>query len=229
MPRERRSRKGRGMGGEPMRLDAERGNPSGVRSGVECLASARYESWLHHSRRHIYHCNPSRGFTLAGSFRRARARAVGHADRCYRGLGVLAVTRLRVDARERWFEVSGGSVATVPGPRQGNGSRKPRQGVRRLGRDTITCRLDRCVWSSARVIMNRTKASWVEAEVRFNPRASRTTLVRAPWETTISRFGDLREGRMRDMGRQRWRMLGEALPAERRGGHAANSPRTPKK
>jgi hypothetical protein len=29
---------------------------------------------------------------------------MGHTDRCYRGLGVLAVTRLRVDARERWFE-----------------------------------------------------------------------------------------------------------------------------
>jgi hypothetical protein len=92
------------MGGKPMRLDVERGNPSGVRPGVECLASARYESWLHRSRRHIYHCSPSSGFTLAGSFRRVCARAVGHTDRCYRGLGVLAVTRLRVDARERWFE-----------------------------------------------------------------------------------------------------------------------------
>jgi hypothetical protein len=72
--------------------------------------------------------------------------------------------------------------------------------------------------------MNRRKASWVEAEVRFNPRASRTTLVRAPWETTVSRFGDLREGRMRDMGRQRWRMLGEALPAEGRGGSCGEQP-----
>lgn len=92
------------MGGEPMRLNVERGNPSGVRPGVECLASARYESWLHHSRRHIYHYSPSSGLTLTGSLRTAGARAVGHANRCYRGLGVLAVTRLRVDARGRWFE-----------------------------------------------------------------------------------------------------------------------------
>jgi hypothetical protein len=61
VPREGRSRKGRGMGGELMRLNVERGNPSGVQPGVECLASARYESWLHHSRRRIYPCSPSSG------------------------------------------------------------------------------------------------------------------------------------------------------------------------
>lgn len=47
---------------------------------------------------------PIERVTLAGSLRTARARTVGHTNRCYRGLGVLAVTRLRVDARERWFE-----------------------------------------------------------------------------------------------------------------------------
>lgn len=146
VPRKGRPRKGRGMAGEPMLPDVERGNPNAVRSGAECLASARYESWLHRSRRHIYHRSPSMGFTLAGSLRKAGTRAVGHTNRCYRGLGVLAVTRLRVDARRavvrRWAMVL---VATVPGPRQGNGSPKPRRGVRRGGRDTITCTLDRGV------------------------------------------------------------------------------------
>jgi hypothetical protein len=47
-------------------------------------------------------------------------------------------------------KVSDGLVATVPGPRQGNGPPKSRQGVRRVGRDTINCTLDRCVWSSKR-------------------------------------------------------------------------------
>jgi hypothetical protein len=53
--------KGRGVSGELTPLDVERGDPSGVQPGVECLASARCESWLHRSRRHIYHCSPSKG------------------------------------------------------------------------------------------------------------------------------------------------------------------------
>lgn len=77
--------------------------------------------------------------------------------------------------------------------------------------------------------MNRRKASWVDAEVRSNPRASYATLVRASWETTISRFGDLGERRMRDMGRQRWRTWVRLSQPKGAEGHVANSPRTPKK
>lgn len=106
-----RLRKGRSMSSDLMRMDAQTGQPVRViQPGVECLASARYESWLHRSRKHIHHCSLLRRFVLETAW----AGSVGrHIVAAIRGGGVWSVKRFHVHVRSlRWL---GDDGVGVPG------------------------------------------------------------------------------------------------------------------